>query len=105
MKKSLTLLILTSGLGLYAQPSYHYKFKLNAVTNLAEAKMITDPLRQKFKTYPTFLDATDYFEFDADTDVTQVGLSDLLNSFNYALTEFDKQLNVNQPPVITTKEK
>ncbi len=104
MKKSLSLLFFTCGLGLYSQPSFHYKFKLNAVTNLAEAKMITDPLRAKFKTYPVFLDVTDYFEFDADVDITDQDLSTLLNSLSYSLTEFNKQTNMVEP-VITTKEK
>jgi len=104
MKKSLSLLLLTSGLGLYSQPSYHYKFKLSGVSNLGDAKMITDPLRNKFKTYPTFIDMTDYFEFDSQVDLTEVNLSGLLNPLNYTLIEFGKKVNLSQPE-INIKEK
>lgn len=103
MKISLVILLLSSGLGLNAQPSFHYRFNLNAVTNLAEAKMITDPLRNHFKTYPTFVDATDDFEFDSYTDVSQSALSTLLSAYGYSIASFSKQTNTVEP-VITTKE-
>jgi hypothetical protein len=67
-----------------------YKFKINNVTTLAEAKDITDPLRDKFKTYPTFKDATDHFEFESEVNMTQSGLISLLALYNYTLTEFIK---------------
>ncbi len=102
MKKSLAVLLLSSGLALNAQPSVHYKFKLNAVTNLAEAKMITDPLRNHFKTYPTFVDTTDYFEFNAYVDVTQTALSNLLSNYGYSIAEFNKQTYTET--VTTVKE-
>jgi hypothetical protein len=104
MKKSLTILLLSTGLAMNAQSSVHYKFKLNAVTNLAEAKLITDPLRSHFKTYPTFVDATDDFEFDSYEDVTQAALSSLLNGYGYSIAEFSKQTNIEEP-VISTKVK
>ena len=97
MKKILTLFIILCGFSVYAQATYHYKIKLNAVTNIAEAKNITDPLRYYFKTYPTFEDATDYFEFDSDADVTLADLTALLNGYSYTISEFYKTAHTSTP--------
>lgn len=97
MKKLLTLFIIICGFSIHAQSTYRYKFKLNAVTNLAEAKNITDPLRFYFKTYPTFEDATDYFEFNSDVDVTLADLTTLLNGYSYTVTEFHKTAFTSVP--------
>ncbi len=90
MKKFLTLLLIMISLSTFAQ-KYEYKIKLEDVTNMGEAKMATDYLRDLFKTYPTFNDSTDCFEFKADLSVNQTNFESIMNDEGYIVLFFEKK--------------
>ncbi|MBK8926061.1 MAG: hypothetical protein IPM74_09165 [Crocinitomicaceae bacterium] len=67
---------------------YSYSFKIDGVVDLSTAKEITDPLRELFKTYPTFIVDTQKFDFISGYEYTEEDLSSYLIEYGYYLTEF-----------------
>jgi hypothetical protein len=90
MKKILTILMIMMSITLFAQ-KYEYKIKLKDVTNMGEAKMVTDYLRSIFNVYPTFNDSTDFFEFKSDFYINKSGFEGYMTEEGYAVLFFDKK--------------
>lgn len=74
---------------------YRYQFRLKNVTDLAEAKMVTDILRPVFNTeeapftvFPTFNDLTDQFDFVAETVISKEELEAVLITNGLELQNF-----------------
>lgn len=74
---------------------YTYRFKLEGITNPADAKMITDVLRPVFNhtetpfaVFPQFYDASDIFFFKSDVEVTREKLNEALSGNGISSTEF-----------------
>lgn len=91
MKKVILILMSFMSFSLMSQ-DFNYKFKIQDITNLATAKEITDPLRDKFKVYPAFKDSTDTFEFASKEDVKKNDIVILLAQYNYTLIDFKKSI-------------
>jgi len=75
--------------------SYVYTFKMTGVTNLAEAKDITPPLRRLFNepanpyaTFPQFVDERDEFHFNCPLVVTREQLEHTMSAMGLTVTEF-----------------
>jgi hypothetical protein len=79
---------------------FTYKIKIQGVTNIPEAKLITDPLRFKFKAFPIFNDSTDTFEFNSNVNITQIDLISILTQQGYTLIK----LEMSMRGVLTIKE-
>jgi hypothetical protein len=73
----------------YSQ-TYSYKFNIKNITSRGEAKVITDPLRDNFKTFPTFNPETKYFEFMAIEKVTEEKLNAILDQNGYRLLSYQR---------------
>lgn len=94
MKKFLLIFAILSSF-LFAQTKYTLKFE--GIDNMADAKEITDPLRELFQTYPYFNDSIDTFIFISfeqvdGTDVQQI-IPNQLTYFlkqSYAIIEEEK---------------
>lgn len=67
-----------------------YKFKIENIQSLPEAKNATDFLRSIFNVYPTFNDSTDCFEFKSDFYINESGLKGYLNEEGYKLLYFSR---------------
>lgn len=74
---------------------YRYQFQLKNVTDLAEAKMVTDVLRPvfnseevPFKVFPTFNDVTDQFDFVSKIAVSKEELEAVLTTNGLELLGF-----------------
>lgn len=74
---------------------YNYRFKLEGITNPADAKMITDVLRPVFNSpetpfavFPQFYDVSDVFFFRSDVKVTREQLDEALSGNGITTTEF-----------------
>lgn len=70
--------------------NYHYQFKIDNVTNLAEAKEATVLFREKFEVFPIFNDSTDTFDFTSTSIVDQSELQSLLTPQSYLIIEFSR---------------
>lgn len=88
--------MLFSGL-VYGQ-NYHYTFSISSVSNLAEAKEVTDPIRRLFNTasnqfevYPYFKEESKEFDFESTVDVNAVDLISRLMLENGQLLSFKKE--------------
>ncbi len=68
--------------------TFNYKIKLDKVTNLPEAKYATDPMRNLFKTYPTFNDSLDTFEFSSIVFVEEPEFASYMQTHNYNVIFF-----------------
>lgn len=98
MKNLVLFIFLAIATSVNAQDS-HYEFSIKNVTNLVEAKYITDPLRFLFNSYPTFIDSTNKFSFNCVTNVSKQDLKTVLNSYDYELEYFSKAIrtkNLNE---------
>lgn len=82
----LLVLLVSSGF-LYAQ-DYHYKIKIDGVTNLASAKQATSVFRHEFEDFPIFDDVNDCFDFISSSQVDQNTLEVLLTPYGYTILEF-----------------
>jgi len=81
--------------GAYGQ-SLHYQFQLKNVSDLAEAKMVTDVLRPVFNSeevpfrfFPTFNDGADQFDFVSEIAVTKEELEAVLVANGLELIGFN----------------
>lgn len=96
MKKLLlSFVLMISCLG-WSQ-DYHYKFKLDQVTNLGEAKYATDVFRHLFEVFPTFDDSNDQFDFISVNVITQEELALVLNAEGYVILSFERIEIPNDP--------
>lgn len=93
MKKLMLILFMFLGISVFSQ-EFKYKIKVHNVTSLAEAKMITDPLREKFKCYPIFNDSTDCFEFKSLENVTKEEVQLIISKTNLILLSFSKSMDM-----------
>ncbi len=91
---ALFLLFFLSDSSVYGQ-EYRYQFQLKSVTDLADAKMVTDVLRPvfnteavPFKVFPAFNDATDQFDFVSEIAVSKEELEAVLTSNGLELLGF-----------------
>jgi hypothetical protein len=89
MKKVLSIAFIFLFVQAYSQ-TYTYKFSIKNVSNRGEAKAITDPLRDNFKTFPTFNPDTKYFEFTATEKVTEEKLNAILDQKGYRLLSYQR---------------
>ncbi|MCH2234584.1 MAG: hypothetical protein MK078_10050 [Crocinitomicaceae bacterium] len=96
--KSYILLILLGVSGLcYSQEEeedeYNYDYnvyiKLAGVTDVHAAKYATDPIRYKYKTFPTFNDSTDQFEFVSIYNFPEEEISLLMSAEGYTLEFYE----------------
>lgn len=78
-------------LTLILQIQFSYTIGISGVTDFASAKEITDPLREEFKTFPTFNDSTDLFEFNSWVDIDSTELSQKLNQYGYSINYYKKK--------------
>jgi hypothetical protein len=83
---------------------FRYQFQLKDVSDLADAKMVTDVLRPVFNTvevpfrfFPTFIDGVDQFDFVSEIAVTKEELEAVLVANGLALIGF------NRIPVVESK--
>lgn len=90
MKKTISTLFLLLSLAVNAQ-KYEYKIQVKDVTNLADAKMITDYLRDIFKTYPSFNDSTDCFEFKSELNINKQGFEYYMKDENKIVLIFERK--------------
>lgn len=98
---ALFLLFFLSDSSVYGQ-EYRYQFQLKSVTDLADAKMVTDVLRPvfnteavPFKVFPTFNDATDQFDFVSEIAVSKEELEAVLTANGLELLGFNSIQYVN----------
>ncbi|HLP57078.1 MAG TPA: hypothetical protein VK151_18710 [Fluviicola sp.] len=91
---ALFTLFFLAGASAYGQ-EYRYQFQLKSVTDLAEAKMVTDVLRPvfnteaaPFKVFPTFNDAVDQFDFVSEIAVSKEELEAVLAANGIELLSF-----------------
>lgn len=104
MKQILLLsLFFTSSLVIYAQ-DYSYSFKIEQVTNLAEAKEVTKFLRPHFNTeeepnqfFPAFNVELQRFHFISDILTTKEDLYQQLLDNGYLLLDFSRSKNISSP--------
>ena len=90
MKKIIILILIMFSCVFANAQKYDYKFKIENVSSLPEAKMVTDFLRSIFNVYPNFNDSTDYFEFKSDFYINESGLKGYLNEEGYNLLYFNR---------------
>ena len=91
MKKIITTALIFITCHSYSQ-DYHYKFKLDNVSNLGDAKMATNELRHLFDVFPTFNDSTDYFDFISGSTVEQSTLQNAIAPAGYVILEYYRTL-------------
>lgn len=103
MMKIFCVIICLIGTNLAFSQDYHYKFSLNGVVDLATAKEITDPLREKFSCYPYFDDSTDFFVFNSVNEITLDDLQIYLLPYGYTILFFE--MNLVLEPVEMEEEK
>lgn len=103
MMKIFYVIICLIGTNLAFSQDYHYKFSLNGVVDLATAKEITDPLREKFICYPSFNDSSDFFEFNSINEITLNDLQLYLLPYGYTILFFE--MNVVLEPVEMEEKK
>lgn len=90
MKKSIYLIVLLfSGFFITAQ-EYQYKIKVKDVNTLAEAKLVTNPLRENFYTYPLFDENSKQFVFNAKQLVNEDRVEAMLEMIGYELLYFKR---------------
>ncbi len=92
MKKILSLFLFLS-VNTFSQ-DFSYKIKVANITNIQEAKLLTDPIRFKFNSFPIFNDTTDKFEFNSTSNITQIELVTLLSQHGYTLIKFEKSMRM-----------
>lgn len=90
LKTALLLLILFPLLLCAQEPHFKYKLKLQGVTDLASAKEITDPLRQKFLCNTPFKLDEQRFEFVSAVNINENQLQVYLDTYGYTIVEFSK---------------
>lgn len=88
MKKLILILLLIAGIA--KGQDFTYKLRLVNVTNIEEAKLVTDHLRNAFKTFPTFIDSTNTFQFNSNVNTTKIELVNYLNQYGYTISFFGK---------------
>lgn len=93
MKKLILILSIFLALNTFGQ-DFTYKIKITNVNNIEEAKLITDPIRFKFKAFPLFNDSTDTFTFNSNVNVSYNELNDLLNIHGYTIIELKKSMRL-----------
>lgn len=102
MKKILIISILILTLKSFSQ-DFTYKIKIQNISNLSEAKMITDHLRNLFKCYPTFNDSLDTFIFTSRENISQSTLNITLSQNGYIIQKYDRF--IRQEIIIKEEEK
>ena len=94
IKASLALIAILCALNSFGQ-TYTYTFKIPGITNPAEAKDITPPLRRLFNdpanpyaTYPSFINERDEFHFNCPLVVSREHLEQTVAAMGLTLTDF-----------------
>ena len=91
MKKLLLIFTMCFTLNTYSQ-DFTYKIKINNVTNISEAKNITDPIRFKFKAFPEFNVKVSLISLNSNVNVTKDELTSLLSNYGYTILDFSKSM-------------
>lgn len=70
------------------QTKYQYHIKLQNVTNIAEAKMVTDVLRNYYKVYPLFNDASDSFHIISEVNISHGAFNQIATANGLVVLEY-----------------
>jgi hypothetical protein len=94
----LIVLFLINSSCFLCQSGFNYKIQLLGVNDNVTAKMATDHLRDLFKTYPTFNDSLDVFEFISTVRIDPGDFSDYITGKGYTVLYFkrDEPIIVNE---------